>query len=200
MDKILIATKNEGKAKEYRKLFEPKGFEVVTLNDLNDPIEIVEDGETFAQNAAIKATALAEKYQVIALADDSGLMVDQLGGAPGIYSARYAGDHDDKANKQKLLAELAGVAPDKRIAHFHCAIVVASPAGEQLTVEGEVNGVILEEQRGQGGFGYDPLFYYPPFERSFAQLSMEEKNSVSHRGRAVKALMERFDAWLNEVR
>ena len=132
MDKILIATKNEGKAKEYRKLFEPKGFEVVTLNDLNDPIEIVEDGETFAQNVAIKATALAEKYQVIALADDSGLMVDQLDGAPGIYSARYAGDHDDEANKQKLLAELAGVAPDKRTAHFHCAIVVASPAGEQL--------------------------------------------------------------------
>ncbi|MDE6376343.1 MAG: non-canonical purine NTP pyrophosphatase, partial [Ligilactobacillus sp.] len=95
MDKILIATKNEGKAKEYRKLFEPKGFEVVTLNDLNDPIKIVEDGETFAQNAAIKATALAEKYQVIALADDSGLMVDHLDGAPGIYSARYAGDHDD---------------------------------------------------------------------------------------------------------
>lgn len=200
MDKILIATKNEGKAKEYRKLFEPKGFEIVTLNDLNDPIEIVEDGETFAQNAAIKATALAEKYQVIALADDSGLMVDQLDGAPGIYSARYAGDHDDEANKQKLLAELAGVAPDKRTAHFYCAIVVASPAGKQLTVEGEVNGMILEEQRGQGGFGYDPLFYYPPFERSFAQLSMEEKNSVSHRGRAVKALMERFDAWLNEVR
>ena len=157
MDKILIATKNEGKAKEYRKLFEPKGFEVVTLNDLNDPIEIVEDGKTFAQNAAIKALALAEKYQVIALADDSGLMVDYLDGAPGIYSARYAGDHDDEANKQKLLAELAGVA-------------------------------------------YDPLFYYPPFERSFAQLSMEEKNSVSHRGRAVNALMERFDAWLNEVR
>ncbi len=200
MDKILIATKNEGKAKEYRKLFEPKGFEVVTLNYLNDPIEIVEDGKTFAQNAAIKALALAEKYQVIALADDSGLMVDYLDGAPGIYSARYAGDHDDEANKQKLLAELAGVASDKRTAHFHCAIVVASPAGAQLAVEGEVNGVILEKQRGQGGFGYDPLFYYPPFERSFAQLSMEEKNSVSHRGRAVNALMERFDAWLNEVR
>ncbi len=127
----------------------------MTLNDLNDPIEIVEDGKTFAQNAAIKALALAEKYQVIALADDSGLMVDYLDGAPGIYSARYAGDHDDEANKQKLLAELAGVASDKRTAHFHCAIVVASPAGAQLAVEGEVNGVILEKQRGQGGFGYD---------------------------------------------
>ncbi len=138
MDKILIATKNEGKAKEYRKLFEPKGFEVVTLNDLNDPIEIVEDGKTFAQNAAIKALALAEKYQVIALADDSGLMVDYLDGAPGIYSARYAGDHDDEANKQKLLAELLLLINGQLIFIVRSSLLVQLAHSWQLKVKSTV--------------------------------------------------------------
>lgn len=198
VEKILIATKNEGKAKEYRELFGPKGFEVVTLADLNDDTEIIEDGTTFVQNATIKAKKLAEKYDLLTLADDSGLEVDYLNGAPGIHSARYAGDHDDEENKKKLLQELAGVLPKERTAHFHCSIVVVSPDKRELAVSGEVQGVILEEQVGVAGFGYDPLFYYPPFKKSFAQLTSEQKNSVSHRGRAVKALMERFDTWINE--
>ncbi|WP_025086800.1 XTP/dITP diphosphatase [Ligilactobacillus apodemi] len=195
MEKLLIATKNEGKAREYRSLFEPKGFEVITLNDIPEKIEIEENGTTFVENATIKAKALADKYQVLALADDSGLAIDQLNGEPGIYSARYAGDHDDEANKQKVLTKLEGVPREKRTAHFHCAIVVCDPNKPKLVAQGQVDGVILTAPQGEGGFGYDPLFYYPPFEKSFAQLTMEQKNSVSHRGRAVNELMEQFDQW-----
>ncbi|KRL84229.1 HAM1 protein [Ligilactobacillus apodemi DSM 16634 = JCM 16172] len=195
VEKLLIATKNEGKAREYRSLFEPKGFEVITLNDIPEKIEIEENGTTFVENATIKAKALADKYQVLALADDSGLAIDQLNGEPGIYSARYAGDHDDEANKQKVLTKLEGVPREKRTAHFHCAIVVCDPNKPKLVAQGQVDGVILTAPQGEGGFGYDPLFYYPPFEKSFAQLTMEQKNSVSHRGRAVNELMEQFDQW-----
>lgn len=195
VEKLLIATKNEGKAREYRSLFEPKGFEVITLNDIPEKIEIEENGTTFVENATIKAKALADKYQVLALADDSGLAIDQLNGEPGIYSARYAGDHDDEANKQKVLTKLEGVPREKRTAHFHCAIVVCAPNKPKLVAQGQVDGVILTAPQGEGGFGYDPLFYYPPFEKSFAQLTMEQKNSVSHRGRAVNELMEQFDQW-----
>lgn len=195
MGKILIATKNEGKAREYRQIFAPKGFTVVTLNDLPEKIEIEENGKTFIENATLKATALAEQTNVLTLADDSGLCVDALAGAPGIYSARYAGDHDDQANKAKLLQELKDVQGQARSAHFHCAIVVVKPDKTRLVVEGKVDGLILEEEHGTGGFGYDPLFYYPELGRSFAELSMEEKNKVSHRGRAVAMLLEKFDEW-----
>lgn len=197
MEKILIATKNPGKAREYRKLFSPKGFKVITLLDLDaDQIpEIDENGKSFAENAMIKANALMKVMGTTVLADDSGLCVDALDGAPGIYSARYAGDHDDDANRKKLLKELAGVPEEKRTAHFHTSIVVVHPHKQPLEVSGEAEGRILEREVGNGGFGYDPLFYSFDLKKGFAQVTSEEKNSVSHRGKAVRKLMRNFDDW-----
>lgn len=197
MKKILIATKNAGKAKEYRNLFEPKGFEVTTLIDLpeNELPVIKEDGKTFAENAIIKAQALMSLTHSTVLADDSGLCVDALGGAPGIYSARYAGDHDDVANRKKLLKQLQGVPTDKRTAHFHTTIVIVSPDKPILEVSGEAYGRILDHEQGEGGFGYDPLFYSDDLYSSFAEVSLEDKNRVSHRGKAVQKLMQEFDNW-----
>lgn len=195
MNKILIATSNPGKAREYRKFFEPKGLEVFTLADLTTVPEIIEDGATFEENALIKAQTLTDFLNVPALADDSGLVVDALNGEPGIYSARYAGDHDDQANNAKLLKELADVPAEKRTAHFHCSIVVTRPNQAPLAVAGDAYGYILTEAQGDGGFGYDPLFYYPKLAKTFAQLSAEEKNQISHRGIAVQKLMKEFDLW-----
>lgn len=195
MEKILIATNNPGKAREYKKIFEPKRLEVYTLADLKEVPEIVEDGQTFEQNATIKAQTLTDMLNVPALADDSGIVVDALDGAPGIYSARYAGDHDDQANNAKLLAELKDVPYEKRTAHFHCSIVVTRPGKEPLAVAGDAYGYILTKAQGTGGFGYDPLFYYPKLDKTFGELSAEEKNKISHRGLAVQKLMEQFDQW-----
>ncbi len=195
MNTILIATANPGKAAEYRKIFAQKDVKVHTLADLEHKYEIEENGTTFAQNASIKANTLMSALKLPVLADDSGLMVDALNGAPGIHSARYAGDHDDEANKRKLLQELKNVPAEQRAACFHCSIVVVKPGAKSLLVTGEVHGRILFHERGTDGFGYDPLFYYPPLKKSFAELSMEEKNRVSHRGRAVKKLQRVFDQW-----
>lgn len=197
MEKILIATKNPGKAREYRKFFEPKGFEVITLLDLdkNEIPEINENGKTFAENAMIKANALMKATNTTVLADDTGLCVDALDGAPGIYSARYAGDHDDAANRKKLLEELKGVPEEKRTAHFHTSIVVVHPHKEPLEVSGEAYGRILESEHGTGNFGYDSLFYSDDLKKSFAEATVDEKNSVSHRGNAVRKLMNEFDNW-----
>ena len=184
MTKILIATKNDGKAREYRKLFEPKGIEVITLKDLNEQVEIIENGRTFSENALIKA--------------HSGLVVDALNGAPGIYSARYAGDHDDEANNKKLLEELKKVPDEKRTAHFHCSIVATAPDKTPLEANGDVYGLIAHEKHGEDGFGYDPLFYYPEFGKTFGEIGMEEKNKVSHRAKATENLLEKLDEWWNE--
>ena len=148
MTKILIATKNDGKAREYRKLFEPKGIEVITLKDLNEQVEIIEDGKTFSENALIKAQTLTDKLNIPVLGDDSGLVVDALNGAPGIYSARYAGDHDDEANNKKLLEELKKVPDEKRTAHFHCSIVATAPDKTPLEANGDVYGLIAHEKHG----------------------------------------------------
>ena len=147
MTKILIATKNDGKAREYRKLFEPKGIEVITLKDLNEQVEIIENGRTFSENALIKAQTLTDKLNIPVLADDSGLVVDALTGAPGIYSARYAGDHDDEANNKKLLEELKKVPDEKRTAHFHCSIVATAPDKTPLEANGDVYGLIAHEKQ-----------------------------------------------------
>lgn len=197
MPKILIATKNPGKAREYRKIFEPKGFEVTTLLDLDtDQIpEIDETGNSFTENALIKANALMNVTHTTVLADDSGLCVDALNGAPGIYSARYAGDHDDIANRKKLLKELKGVSENERTAHFHTSIVVVYPDKVPLEVSGEAFGRILDHETGNNGFGYDPLFYSDDLKKSFAEVSVDQKNQVSHRGKAVKKLMAEFDSW-----
>lgn len=198
MTKILIATKNDGKACEYRKLFEPKGIEVITLKDLNEQVEIIENGKTFSENALIKAQTLTDKLNIPVLADDSGLVVDALNGAPGIYSARYAGDHDDEANNKKLLEELKKVPDEKRTAHFHCSIVATAPDKTPLEANGDVYGLIAHEKHGEDGFGYDPLFYYPEFGKTFGEIGMEEKNKVSHRAKATENLLEKFDEWWNE--
>lgn len=198
MTKILIATQNDGKAREYRKLFEPKGIEVITLKDLNEQVEIIENGKTFSENALIKAQTLTDKLNLPVLADDSGLVVDALNGAPGIYSARYAGDHDDEANNKKLLEELKKVPDEKRTAHFHCSIVATAPGKTPLEANGDVYGLIAHEKHGEDGFGYDPLFYYPEFGKTFGEIGMEEKNKVSHRAKATENLLEKFDEWWNE--
>lgn len=195
MKKILIATRNEGKAREFRAFFAPKGFKVITLNDLKNVPQITENGKTFEENALIKARALTAALKIITLADDSGLMVRALDGRPGIYSARYAGDHDDAANNAKLLRELTGVPEEQRDAVFHTTLAATSPARQPLVVEGEVSGLILEKPRGKDGFGYDPLFYLPKLQKTFAQLTPAQKNQVSHRGRAIQKLAQVFDEW-----
>ncbi|WP_010579474.1 XTP/dITP diphosphatase [Liquorilactobacillus vini] len=195
MKKILIATKNPGKAREFRSFFEPRGFKIITLNDLENPPQIIENGRSFTENALIKANALTKKLQTTTLADDSGLMVSALNGEPGVFSARYAADHDDAANNQKLLNKLVNVPNEKRDAIFHTTLVVTSPNHQPLIVEGEVKGYILQQPAGHDGFGYDPLFYLPQFYKTFAQMSVAEKNQVSHRGQAIKRLAEKFDDW-----
>ena len=151
-----------------------------------------ETGATFAENAVIKARALMNQAKCAVVADDSGLVVDALDGRPGIYSARYAGVHgDDDANNRKLLKELANV-PAPRTARFACAVALLRPGHEPLVCEGTCEGEIGFEKKGDGDFGYDPLFYYPPFDKTFAEMTANEKNSVSHRGRAVKAFCEKF--------
>lgn len=195
MDTILIATANPGKAAEYRRIFEAKNVAVRTLADLENNYNINENGTSFEENALIKANTLMSSLSMPVLADDSGLIVDALNGAPGIHSARYAGDHDDEANKEKLLKELQEVPYEQRTARFYCSIVVVRPGVEPLSVAGEAEGLILFDEQGTDGFGYDPLFYYPPLKKSFAKLTMVEKNKVSHRGHAVEKLQDAFDEW-----
>lgn len=198
--KIIIASHNEHKIKEFIPLLEPFGFEVTSLLELNDHQEIIEDGDTFEANALIKAKAITEKYQAYALADDSGLVVPAIGNEPGIYSARYSGEpKDDHRNNLKLLERMTGLERDQRKAHFVSHLVVYAPNGDYLSVEGKVEGQILEALQGDEGFGYDPLFYYPPAKQTFAQMPLEEKNKVSHRRRAIDQLQQSLPTWLEGV-
>lgn len=191
--KIVLASRNKGKVAELQRLLAAElgdGIELVSLDDVGITGEIEENGKTFAENAYIKASAAAASGYP-GLGDDSGLAVYALDGAPGIYSARYAGEHgDDAANNALLLANLEGVA-DRRAA-FVCTLALVYPDGKSVQAEGRVEGEILTAARGEGGFGYDPLFYYAPFAKSFAEISREEKNEISHRGAAVRALAARL--------
>jgi XTP/dITP diphosphohydrolase len=164
--------------------------EMQTLSQAGLSIDVLEDGDTFEANAVKKAEeVLRESGYEAALADDSGLMVDYLGGAPGVYSARYAGEgHNDADNNAKLMADMEGVPTEQRACHFVSAVALARKGKETICVRGTVDGVLLTEAHGQNGFGYDPYFFYPPLNRAFAELSAEEKNSVSHRKRALEAL------------
>ena len=165
---------------------------ILTLSDIGFTDEIVEDGKTFEENALIKAGAVAAKGY-IAVADDSGLCVDALGGEPGVYSARYAGEPcDDFKNNELLRAKLAGVPKEKRSAHFVSVIAAVFPDGRKFTARGECPGTILFDYRGNGGFGYDPLFLYEPYGKTYAEMNAEEKNAVSHRARAMKLFSEKF--------
>ena len=190
MKQVVIATKNKGKAKDFEALFQPLGFEVVTMFDVAPDMEIEETGTTFEENAVLKAETLAKELNMIVIADDSGLAVDALDGAPGVYSARYAGDHDDEANIVKVLEKLAGVPEEKRTARFMCALAIAGPKMDTTTVFGTCEGVILEEKRGTNGFGYDPIFFVPELGRAMAELTPEEKGAISHRGNAIRKLAQ----------
>jgi len=185
--KVLLATQNKGKVKELQELLAGEDIEVLSLLDIENWEEVAESGSTFAENAALKARIAAQRTGLVSLADDSGLEVDALHGAPGVYSARYAGEpKDDDRNNEKLLKELEGVPEDQRTARFRCALVVATPTGEEYLTEGVVEGRILTERRGKEGFGYDPLFYLPDFGRTMAQLNVNQKNKISHRAQAFR--------------
>lgn len=194
---IIIATSNEGKAREFKELFTSYGYEIKTLLDFPEIGDVPETGNTFAENAFQKASAISKELNTIVLADDSGLEVDVLNGKPGIYSARFAGEHgNDEKNNKKLLAALEGLPLEERTANFHCSLVMVGPDKEPLHVEGEVDGQILEEERGRHGFGYDPLFYLPELDQTMAELPSEQKNKISHRARAIEKLKEHLDEWL----
>ena len=199
--KIVLASRNRKKIGELRALLSKhfEKIEILSLDDVGIEGEIEENGATFEENALIKAR-VAATTGLIGVGDDSGLTVDYLGGEPGIYSARYAarcgfaGEHNDEANNTVLFEKLAGVPEAERTAAFVCTIACVFPDGRELTVRGEVQGRILTEYVGNGGFGYDPLFYYEPFGKTFASLSPDEKNAISHRGRAIEKLAEALKA------
>jgi XTP/dITP diphosphohydrolase len=192
--KLLLATNNAHKMREIRQILGGAFPDMVTLREAGFAIDVVEDGETFAQNAVKKAEEVrkASGYEA-ALADDSGLMVDALDGAPGVFSARYAGEgHDDAQNNARLMADMAGVPAEKRTCRFVSAVALARKGKETICVTGAAEGTLLEAPRGSNGFGYDPYFYYEPFGKSFAELSAEQKNAVSHRKRALEALNKKL--------
>lgn len=192
-NQILIATKNEGKLKEFKQIFTAKGIEVLSLKDVDEDVDVQENGLTFEENARLKADSYAKTIGIPVLADDSGLEIDALNGRPGIFSARYAGDHNDAANNAKVLTELGGVPDEKRTAIFHTTVVVRKPDGTELVANGNLRGRILSVPRGDNGFGYDPLFYVEEKQKTLAQMTREEKNQISHRALAIQDLLTKFD-------
>jgi len=197
--KLLIATGNAHKLREIRQIFKLPGLDILGMDSFSDAPEVVEDGETFEANAVKKAITLCRETGLWTLADDSGLEVDALDGAPGVYSARYAGEHGDYlANNNKLLDELAGVGD--RTARFQCAIALASPGGDVRVVEGSCEGRIGYEPRGSDGFGYDPLFIPDGYDVTFSEMSVENKNAISHRGRALARARVEWSALLPSSR
>ncbi len=196
---LVLATRNAGKTREIQELFRNFPVNIKNLQDFGPIPEVQEDGATFDDNAYKKAVFAAKVLGLPALADDSGLEVEALGGLPGVHSARYAGPSatDDK-NNAKLLRAMEGKA--NRSAAFVCVVCIAVPAGMALTYDGRCEGLIAESAAGTDGFGYDPVFYYPPLKKTFAQLSREEKNQVSHRGKALEQLKEEFDKALTWIR
>ncbi|WP_138276167.1 ribonuclease PH [Enterococcus avium] len=194
---IVIATRNPGKAKEFAALFAKEGYQIKTLLDYPDLPDVEETGTTFEENARLKAETIAQLLQLPVLADDSGLVVDALNGMPGIFSARFAGERkSDAANNAKLLHELTNVPDEQRTAHFHCTLVFAAPQKESLVVEADWDGRIARIPQGDNGFGYDPLFIVPGYDKTSAELTSEEKNKISHRGMAVKELERTWKEWL----
>ncbi len=197
MKAIVLATNNKGKIREFAQLLKPLGLEVKPLSDYPEIGEIVEDGKTFLDNALIKARTVSAKTGLVAVADDSGLEVDHLNGAPGVYSARFAGDgHDDHANNDKLLHELKGVPDEKRTARYRCVMAAVAPNGEEIHTEGSYEGRIAYEYKGEGGFGYDVIFIDPELDKHVAEISAEVKHSRSHRGKAIRRMLEIWpDFW-----
>lgn len=191
MKEAIIATHNPGKVKEFKDILAPKGYDVKSLADIGFLEEIEETGHTFEENAVLKAEAVAKAVNKMVIADDSGLSVDNLGGSPGVYSARYAGEQkDDMANINKVLQELKGIEKEQRTARFRCALAVSIPGKETKTVEGHVEGYIAEEPKGENGFGYDPIFIVKDKDKTMAELTSDEKNKISHRANALKKLSQ----------
>ncbi len=191
--KIVLATKNKGKIREFCEALSEIGWEGVPLSEVADVAEPAETGMTFMENALQKARAYAEAVGMPVLSDDSGIIADVLGDEPGIYSARYAGEHgDDEANNQKLIERLRPYHGDDRRAHYVCAVALVFPEGKCVTAEGTCEGILRDFYAGTGGFGYDPLFYLPAFEKTMAELSLSEKNSISHRGKALRELVAKL--------
>ena len=196
---LVIATRNQGKTAEIRNLLQGFPIRIMNLDDFGPIPEVVEDGETFEENAYKKASFTARVLGLPALADDSGLTVKALGGAPGVRSARYAGpDATDADRCRKLIEEMAH--ETERSAAFVCVISLAVPGGPALTYEARCEGLISHSPAGANGFGYDPVFYYPPLEKTFAQMTMEEKSRVSHRGKALGELREEFEQVMTWIR
>lgn len=193
MEKCVLASNNEHKLKEFREILNDR--EILSLKDINFYEDIEENGSTFEENCLIKARTIAKYLKekglnYVVLADDTGLCVDALNGEPGIFSARYAGSHgNNQANRDLVLKNLQG--KEDRSAHFKCVIVEVKPDGKELIVEGRTNGRILEEERGDKSFGYDCIFYSDDLGKAFGEASAEEKNSVSHRGRALESLLKK---------
>ena len=195
---LVIATSNLGKTAEIRDMLEGFPVNIKNLADFGPIPPVVEDGDTFDENAYKKASFVAKVLGLPALADDSGLVVDALGGAPGVYSARYAGENaTDEQRYTKLLTEMKG--KTNRKAAFECVLSIAVPPGPALTYEASCEGVIAETPAGEGGFGYDPVFYYPPLKKTFGQLTRAEKSRVSHRGKALQEFGEEFDKVLTWI-
>ena len=197
---VVLATKNRGKILEFQELFRNSGVEIKTLDDFGPIPPVIEDGDTFEENALKKAQLTARVLGIPAIGDDSGLTVKALQGAPGVFSSRYAGESaDDESNNSKLLTDMEGT--EDRTAAFVCVLAIAVPRGPALIYEGICEGVIAGSPAGDQGFGYDPLFYYPPLQKTFAQLTGEEKNRVSHRGRAMAELrgeLNKVTIWLQQ--
>ncbi|MGP4041678.1 XTP/dITP diphosphatase [Gracilibacillus sp. D59] len=197
MEELIIATKNIGKMKDFKGLFEPLGIEVSSLLDLSEPIDDIEEtGATFEENAAIKAEAICEKFNIPVIADDSGIEIDALNGAPGVYSARYAGEEkDDKANLEKVLTEIQDVPQLKRTGRFVCVLAIAQPGQQTIFKRGECEGTIGYEAIGKNGFGYDPIFYPTGSAKTMAEMTPEEKNQISHRKKA----LDKIENWVKQL-
>lgn len=193
MTEFVLASNNKKKIAELEAILSSKlpNVKILSLADIGYTEEIIEDGKTFEENAKIKASVPAS-LGYIGIADDSGLCVDALNGEPGIYSARYSGGGDDE-NINKILEKLKDIPYEKRTAKFVCTMCCVFPDGESFCVKGEVQGIITEQRSGDGGFGYDPVFYYPPYGKTFSEISKEDKNKISHRARAIEALAERLE-------
>ena len=195
MKKLIVASNNQHKIEEIKEMLKEFNLDVISLKEAGIDIDVEENGTTFAENAHIKAYEIFKIVKdAMVLADDSGLMVEALNGEPGVYSARYAGEHgNDKKNNEKLLSKLKKFKFEDRKAKFVCAMELIIDEARTIAVQGEVKGYILEEQRGENGFGYDPLFYVPEYKKTTAEMTPEEKNSISHRGKALKNLKKSID-------
>ena len=194
--KLVLASQNKGKLKEMQKILADLGVEVVLQSELGINVDVEETGTTFAENSMLKAKAVMEASGLPAIADDSGLCVDWLNGAPGVYSARYGGLDSDEARYRLLLENLRGAT--NRAAHFHTDIVCCFPNGDVLQAEGDCHGTIAYAPAGDGGFGYDPIFFVPQLRKTFSQLTADEKNEISHRGTALRAFAVKLKEYMKE--